>query len=1085
VTPKVPFCTIFLVVSTIVCNALVLLGNYWTADAFVEIGVSTKGWSKVGIGISDALIDELDEAMKNVSEEILVSLERVMGVQTELDNILSLVGNTTDSGISNSSALSLLDEHGPQKGMMLLQEMQGNITNHSALTTIIIKSVDEALDVIFDKVTMLLQELFETIKPTLIQIANWTNQFGDSVVKAIEEFSTTLDKAQKMFDQAMAQLGSTGKNKDEMVYNTFTLFDTDDTGTVSAENMANVGQYFAVSALAGTKPFELLEKYDSNSDDVLDVYEFSHMVEDNSITGSMGSVLRNYAKRLSEIAGAVGAATRRDEIADSVADYLRLVCGKNQSRVEWIADRLTNGSVNEDFVGSVLVEMCIKNLDDNEPIYTDTDVGQDLTTKMDKLNSSILAKMTELIANTSWWTEQGFNTEYQPKCNEMMLNWTIAAHSAADSTNLAFVDVISGVSLHESVDRQKLVEAMPKAAFQLAQESVKLAKLRKLSAKKEKRSRMFSTKTGKMLLHRLQGGAMASRASTDSSESDAASMALNGGIEATKATLEFAKWLSWNASDTADRYIDDCTDYSGESSNAASGFNTKIKGMIAKTLSFIKTFKTYASTEGIQMIETKFENFTTNAIGEVKSLLEERLNGLIVEYEPAMENSIHKAAFQTGEKIGTMVGSILSSPITKTLNESIEKALEASVGPGAAEELSETLSATLGTEIKNWTADYIGKEAGTLLDDLITKALDSGGSVLSNAFSNYQTHEARSSKARGLSLAQSAERVELKHDLASISSLDAEIDHLFQSHNRKSFKAKKAALYHQRSQASQASQSGFSIELSTAWTDVYNLMTSLYNLIPQGVKMLKGAREDVSKLSANLKSIFKSLFMKGPKIFDEVARIWKVIWVVYFLFLMPFCGFTLYYGFWASGWFGGPRPIDDVEVAPEPPTDFSGRLKVLGNSCVHWCRGFHDTNTCFWSILILMQVMVLLTFLISILLVIVAGVEAVMKAGCVSIYVIEDPGSCTQALQSVQSFLQTFAIGDGALTDDNIGQACNEYSLLTCSLISEKMTKSAIYVSIFSFLASIVSLQLVFDSAILHEQAVTRRKAAVLKAKQL
>mmetsp|Transcript_77648 Transcript_77648/g.136988 ORF Transcript_77648/g.136988 Transcript_77648/m.136988 type:complete len:1098 (+) Transcript_77648:77-3370(+) len=1087
VTPKVPFCTIFLVVSTIVCNALVLLGNYWTADAFVEIGVSTKGWSKVGIGISDALIDELDEAMKNVSEEILVSLERVMGVQTELDNILSLVGNTTDSGISNSSALSLLDEHGPQKGMMLLQEMQGNITNHSALTTIIIKSVDEALDVIFDKVTMLLQELFETIKPTLIQIANWTNQFGDSVVKAIEEFSTTLDKAQKMFDQAMAQLATSGDNTDVMINNTFNLFDTEGVGSISVDSLISVGEYYAISALSGSKPYELIEKYDRDGDGVLDVDEYTFLVDDPDLTGVMGIVLRNYAKRLAEIAGAVGQATMRSEVASSTADYLRLVCAKNETKVGWIADRLSNNSLVGDFIGSVLVEMCIKNLDPNQPVYTDEDVGETVTTKMYEYNNTILDDMWVYIGNTSWWTDQGFNTQYQPSCAEMLVNWTLAAHEAAREgyPDLALVDVVAGVTLEEGVDKQKVMEAMPKAAFHLAQESVKLAKLEKLQVKKQKRSRMFSTRTGQMLLHRLQGGAMASRRadSEDSADSNAASQAIGGGTAALPTTLEFAKFLSYNATTTSSGYINDCTDYSGESSNSKDGFNSKIKGMLAKAVSFIETFQTYASAEGIAMIEEKFQNFTVNAVAEVKELIEERINGLIIEYEPQLEDSLHQAAYTTGEKIGTLIGSALSDPIAEALSGSIESALEDTIGEEAATEIADTLSDTLGSTISNFSAEYIGEYAGEILDGLIDQALESGGDILNNSLTKLKSAkltpaQAKKLKAKGLSLSQqSSKRVELKHDLASISSLDAEIDALFASSNRQVMKARKAALYHERSEA------GLSADLSSSWTDVYNLMTSFYNLIPQAVEVLKDAKEDVSTMASNLNSIFDSLEEKGPAIFDAVEMYWKIIWGVYFLFIMPFCVFTLYYGFWASGWFGGPQALSEDDVAPVPPTDFSGRVKTLCNSCCHCCKGFHDTHTCFWSVIILMQVMVLLTFLISIVLIIIAGVEFMMSSSCAAVYVVEDTDSCTQALETIQSWMATFSIDGNLLTNQTIGAACDEYSLLTCQMISTKLSSAAIYCAGFSFLASVFSLQMVFDSATLHEQAVCRRKAATLRLK--
>ena len=91
---------------------------------------------------------------------------------------------------------------------------------------------------------------------------------------------------------------------------------------------------------------------------------------------------RKYAKRLAEIAGDVGEARLRDDVARSVANYVKLVaglkiesetqgpgtvsrllragswqvCAKNMTKVDWISDRLGNGSVPLDFTGTVFVE---------------------------------------------------------------------------------------------------------------------------------------------------------------------------------------------------------------------------------------------------------------------------------------------------------------------------------------------------------------------------------------------------------------------------------------------------------------------------------------------------------------------------------------------------------------------------------------------------------------------------------------------------------------------------------------------------------------------------------------------------------
>eukprot|EP00435_Cladocopium_sp_Y103_P030969 s495_g7.t2 len=122
---QTPWCTIFLVVSTVLFNALVLVGNKWTADALSEIGVSTKGWSHVGTGIASALKSEIDVVMSNVSVTLLNSLDHVMAAQGNLEMVLSMVGNETDKAIAKQPELLLLQEHGPEKGLALLQEVHG------------------------------------------------------------------------------------------------------------------------------------------------------------------------------------------------------------------------------------------------------------------------------------------------------------------------------------------------------------------------------------------------------------------------------------------------------------------------------------------------------------------------------------------------------------------------------------------------------------------------------------------------------------------------------------------------------------------------------------------------------------------------------------------------------------------------------------------------------------------------------------------------------------------------------------------------------------------------------------------------
>merc|ERR1719450_573977 len=121
-----------------------------------------------------------------------------------------------------------------------------------------------------------------------------------------------------------------------------------------------------------------------------------------------------------------------------------------------------------------------------------------------------------------------------------------------------------------------------------------------------------------------------------------------------------------------------------------------------------------------------------------------------------------------------------------------------------------------------------------------------------------------------------------------------------------------------------------------------------------------------------------------------------------------------------------------------------------------------------------MQVIVLAVFLISIVLCIVSGIKALLVAGCDQIYPISDDLICTESLQNLRGFLSTFAVKH-SLTP--LEDTCSgDDHLLTCKLIQQDIMESTVLTSVFSILGSLLSLQLIIDSALLHEQARVRRE---------
>lgn len=250
-------------------------------------------------------------------------------------------------------------------------------------------------------------------------------------------------------------------------------------------------------------------------------------------------------------------------------------------------------------------------------------------------------------------------------------------------------------------------------------------------------------------------------------------------------------------------------------------------------------------------------------------------------------------------------------------------------------------------------------------------------------------------------------------------------------------------------------------------------LRALTNLLPTATNTLKLARTEVSKAASNMDSVFKLFETKAPAIFEKLAMANKILWTAYYFFLVPLSLLMLYYGFWAGGYFGGPQPLTGADDYQEPVT-WTEKLGVCYRSCGSCLSNFHDTQMCFWSCIIVMQVLVLVVFLVSIVLCILAGVQAFITSGCAQIYILGDQKVCAASLGNLQNFVGSFW---AHILSHELEPRCSEQALLTCSLITSKMKSSAALTTIFSFAGTILSLQMLIESAVLHEMARYRRLA--------
>jgi len=256
--------------------------------------------------------------------------------------------------------------------------------------------------------------------------------------------------------------------------------------------------------------------------------------------------------------------------------------------------------------------------------------------------------------------------------------------------------------------------------------------------------------------------------------------------------------------------------------------------------------------------------------------------------------------------------------------------------------------------------------------------------------------------------------------------------------------------------------------------EISTLLADLMNLLPSAVSTIKDARSEVCTVAQTMTSIFDVFAVKGPEIFDEVSSIYSTLWIVYFCLLIPLTLGTLAYGFWASGYMGGPAAADwEEETAEEAarPKTFADKMGTCWNACCICCGRCHDNALCFWSCIIVLQVIVLVLFIVAIVLCMLAGVKEFLNMACEEIYMLNEADMCYNVLTSVKGFITTFTVDPMIPLD----ATCDAKKLLLCNLIGEKMKNSVILTVVFSFLSALFQYQLIVESAVLHERAVMRR----------
>jgi len=945
-----PFCTICLVAAALICHLMVLMGNLQAGAGIGTLGVSVGGWSEVGIGMAESFKGEVDELMTKVTHELTGTVNQIMTVSHTIDMVLSVVGQQTDA--AGLGAVSLLAGTGVPTEKAI-----------DAARNAVISELKMFVDKVFAKINQAMKAFLDKLEPALKQVGKWIISFGDKLQEGIEAFSQTIDRVQKIFDQMMEKMATSGTNKEAMMWNTYTLFDTDFDGKLSLTDLKKAAAAYKIPALAGTKSEELLAKYDINKDLHIDYAEYAKFAVEPTLPKVMSVVLRQYSQILASVGSVIGAAKMRDEAAHGVVGYMTLVSQKNRTKISWICQRLTNASIPLAVTSDVLKAFALQ-LDDPS-INPTIDVGLVAVEEMALINSTHLSMAVKALSMPAYWKSEGFDVKDLPRTMKRVLGWSVPALKLAKSgTSLLELEqhflgemASNGSTPMSLLEEESLHLRLGDAASAHARVNGELYLQEDLRRRAEEHATTMNSASSRLLFNELLGGRTAKGVMSSNPQAVAC---VKSGVPAVPATLEFAKYLFWNASRDAAIFNHMSFTYSGQSSSPVDSVATKIKGMIKRVQGFIKALEEYSTPDGIHRLRLKVEDFVVKGEQEIEHIVIKQVNKTLAK------------AIKLAMKYEKKALSLASLKATRKANEALKLAQLSDVEVDSASEEDQY------------------------------------------------------------------------HDVSALSL--AEIEGHLEEHLEDHEKVPAVVL--------------------GAFSKIVEMLEGIQAILPVCVANLKEARKFVSALGEMLDGAFKTFLSKGPPVFQQAKSSYDMLWIMYFCLLLPCTLGVLFYGFWASGIICQSEVVDESE----PATDFAGQCKsILGTVC--FCFDSNNAccgDLCFWSVIIVCQVAVLLLFLVAILLCILAGVKNFIASGCAQIYVLNDDTVCTETLMMLQKFLSTFMVGDAGSWDVN--QACVQNVLTSCNEIGAKMVSSSKMTMIGGLFGAVIHFQMLVEASVLHER---------------
>jgi hypothetical protein len=250
---------------------------------------------------------------------------------------------------------------------------------------------------------------------------------------------------------------------------------------------------------------------------------------------------------------------------------------------------------------------------------------------------------------------------------------------------------------------------------------------------------MFESEHSRNLLLQLTGGEYA----TDSSHasSSEATRLIKQGVPAKPETLQFAKWLAFNASRTADTFQKLSFHATATSSNAIDSFATQIQAMVKKIQGFIKMMMQFCTPKNIAKMEKKFENFATDAAKDILKIVKHKVGKAVNKSTPVLEDALHDAVNKAGLALGRTIAKALATPFGKAMAPAFANILNGMMGNSTkyakqVAPLGSQLSKVLTGQVGSIVGDMLGKEIANILQGLVSKGLMTADKFLNSSLGN-------------------------------------------------------------------------------------------------------------------------------------------------------------------------------------------------------------------------------------------------------------------------------------------------------------------------------------------------------------